>query len=202
MKCHSILRRKLMVLRSTIPIWEWVKIPREAWAGLPMERKVFQLKWYFSEFLKGAKLIAQGTAPVVSEHILVSIIQSQVLITLNTSPPQKQVPIGTWGSSKYSPSLVNAWFTDGSATTKSNVVCWKAAAFRPKDRMVLIEEGKSKSAQHVEVITALLLAKQSHKDGKHLHLFTDSWCMTSWIAIWPEIIEINKVENQWKRLMV
>ena len=135
-------------------------------------------------FLRGANLTAQGTVPMVSEHILVSIIQSQVLITLNTSPPQKQVPIGTWGSSKYSPSLVNAWFTDGSATTKSNVVCWKAAAFRPKDRMVLIEEGKGKSAQHAQVIAAPLAARQSHKDGKDLELFTDSWCVTNGILIW------------------
>jgi hypothetical protein len=64
------------------------------------------------------------------------------------------------------------------------VVCWKAASFWLEDGMVAIEEGKSKSAQHVEVITALLLAKQSHKDGKHLHLFTDSWCVANGIAIW------------------
>ena len=52
-----------------------------------------------------------------------------------------------------------------------DVVCWKAAAFRPKDRMVLIEEGKGKSAQHAQVIAAPLAARQSHKDGKDLHLF-------------------------------
>jgi hypothetical protein len=80
--------------------------------------------------------------------------------------------------------MVNAWFTDSSATTKSNLVCWKAAAFRPEDRMVLIEGGKSKSAQHSQVIAAPLAARQSHKDGKDLELFTDSWCVTNGILIW------------------
>jgi hypothetical protein len=75
-----------------MPILEWVKAPEEAWAGLPMERKVFQLKWYFSEFLKGAKLIAQGTAPVVSEHILSSVNESQVPITLTPPLPRNRYP--------------------------------------------------------------------------------------------------------------
>ena len=70
---------------------------------------------------------------------------------------------------------------EGPATTKSNVVCWKAAASKPEDEMILIEEGKSKSAQHAEVITALLAANPSHKDGKHT--FTDSWCVANGIAI-------------------
>jgi hypothetical protein len=49
--------------------------------------------------------------------------------------------------------------------------------------MVLIEEGKSKPAQHAEVIAALLAARQSRKDEKDLDLFTDS-CVTNGIAIW------------------
>ena len=47
--------------------------------------------------------------------------------------------------------------------------------------MVLIEEGKSKSQQHAE---ALLAARQSCKDGKDLHLFTDSWGVANGIEIW------------------
>ena len=97
----------------------------------------------------------------MSEHILASNNKSQVPITLYTSPLQKQIPIGTWWSGQYSPSLVNAWFTDSSATTKSNMVCWKAAAFRPEDGMVLIEEGKSKSAQQAEATAAILAACKS-----------------------------------------
>ena len=49
--------------------------------------------------------------------------------------------------------------------------------------MVLIEEGKNKSAQHLEVIAALLAARQSHKDGNIIFLFTDSWCVANGIAI-------------------
>ena len=64
------------------------------------------------------------------------------------------------------------------------MVCWKAASFWLEDGMVAIEERKSKSEQHAEVITTLLAAKPSHKDGKHLHLFTDSWCVANGIAIW------------------
>ena len=51
------------------------------------------------------------------------------------------------------------------------MVYWKVAAFRLENGMIIIEEGKSKSTQHVEVITALLLAKQSHKDEKQLTPF-------------------------------
>jgi hypothetical protein len=36
------------------------------------------------------------------------------------------------------------------------VVYWKVAAFRLENGMIIIEEGKSKSAQHAEVIAALL----------------------------------------------
>jgi hypothetical protein len=136
-----------------MPILNWVKAPEEAWAGLLMEGKVLQWKWYLSELLQGTK----GMVPMVLEHILASINESQVPITLNTFPPQKQVPIRTWGSGQYSPLLVNAGFTDGSATTKSNVVCYKAAAFRLEDGIVLIEEEKSKSAKHAEVLAALLV---------------------------------------------
>jgi hypothetical protein len=39
-----------------MPILEWVKAPEEAWAGLRMKGKVFQWKWYLSEFLRGANL--------------------------------------------------------------------------------------------------------------------------------------------------
>ena len=78
--------------------------------------------------------------------------------------------------------MVNAWFTDSLAATKSNVVYWKVAAFRLENGMIIIEEGKSKTAQHAEVITALLAANPSHKDGKHT--FTDSWCVANGIAIW------------------
>ena len=58
-----------------------------------------------------------------------------------------------------------------------DVVCWKAAPFCLEDGMVTIEEGKSKSAQHAEVITALLAANPSHKDGKHTFLQT--------LGVWP-----------------
>jgi hypothetical protein len=120
---------------------------------------------------------------MISKHILASINERQVPITLNTSPLQKQSPKehGGGGADQYSLSLFNSCFTAGSPTTKNNVVCWKAAPFWLGDGMVTIEEGKSKSAQHAEVITALLAANPSHKDGKHT--FTDSWCVANGIAI-------------------
>lgn len=158
---HSTLRHNQVVLRSPVPILDWVKAPGEAWAGLPMEGKVLQWKWYLAEFLKNVPTSAKGSVPKVSESILQSScpMTPESFAFPNTTPPQKQVPMGHWGTQAYDPSLVNAWFTDSSATTRNNKVHWKAAAFRPGDGLVITESGTERSGQHAEVIAALLVAR-------------------------------------------
>lgn len=184
---HSLLKQNEVILRSPIPILDWVKAPGEAWAGLPMEGKVLQWKWYLQEFLRSTHLSAKGSVPMVSESILQSTspMTPEGLTFPNTTPPQKQVPMGHWGTKEYEPSMVNAWFTDGSATTVNNKVKWKAAAYRPGDGMIKSEEGTEKSAQHAEVIAAWLAIEQSVIERqKNIFLFTDSWCVANGIAIW------------------
>lgn len=63
--------------------------------------------------------------------------------------------IGKWGP-YWSKDLTNAWFTDGSASMTSGRTEWTAVALRLKDHMTLREKGKSKSAQHAELITMML----------------------------------------------
>ncbi|KAL6085964.1 hypothetical protein STEG23_017489 [Scotinomys teguina] len=58
--------------------------------------------------------------------------------------------MGHWGTKVYDSSLVNAWFTDGSASVTNGVTRWKAAAYRPGDGMVITGQGKDKSSQHAE----------------------------------------------------
>ena len=77
-----------------------------------------------------------------------------------------------------------------------DVVCWKAAPFCLEDGMVTIEEGKSKSTQHVEVITALLLAKQSHNDEKQLTPFYRLLLCGQWNSNLVRKMEFNRMENQ------
>jgi hypothetical protein len=194
--CQSILRWNLVVLQSTVPILKWVKVLEEACTGLLMEGKVLQWKWYLTRVPSRSKPECIGDCSD-GEHILTSINELQVPNTLDTFPPWKEVPIGTWGSGQCSTSLDNAWLTDSSATTKSNMLCWKASAFRLEEGMVLIEEVKSQSVQHAIIITALLAARQSRKDGKDLHLFTDSRCMANRIAIWSEKMRLT----EWKKSM-
>ncbi|MGE9641191.1 hypothetical protein ACQP3J_29580, partial [Escherichia coli] len=85
----------------------------------------------------------EGSVPKVTELMLQSnrhMTPDDFTFPNNTSP-QKQVPMWHWGTQEYDPSLVNAWFTDGSATTRNNKVHWKAAAFRPGDGLVITESG-------------------------------------------------------------
>ncbi|XP_052602440.1 uncharacterized protein LOC128115609 [Peromyscus californicus insignis] len=152
-----------------------------------MEGKVLQWKWYLQEFLRSTPLSAKGSVPAVSESILQSDrpMTPEGYIFPTSTPPQKQVPMGHWGTREYDPSLVNAWFTDGSATTVNNKVRWRAAAYRPGDGMVITDQGTDKSAQHAEVIAALLAIRQTIKDNyKQIYLYTDSWCVANGIAVW------------------
>ena len=84
----------------------------------------------------------------------------------NATPPQKQVPLGHWETGEYQPSLVNAWFMNGSATNNQNLVLWKAAAYRPGNEMVITKQGTAKSAQHTEEVAAKLAARQSLKENQ------------------------------------
>jgi hypothetical protein len=114
----------------------------------------------------------------------------------NATPPQKQVPLGHWGTGEFQPSLVNAWFIGGSAPSKQSVVLWKAAAYRPGDGMVIIEQGAAISAQHAEEVAAAL-AKQNNVK-QNVHLFTDPWCIAKGLANGIDIWSGKWKVNDWK----
>ncbi|XP_029424789.1 uncharacterized protein LOC115072250 [Nannospalax galili] len=194
---QSLLRNNKVIIRTNLPIIDWIKAPGEAWAGLPMEGKVLMWKWFLNDFLRLNAVSAQGSVPMVSE----SILQSNSPMTPNgiefpkTTPPLKQVPMGHWGTQAYNPSMVNAWFTDGSATSRNGKIHWKAAAFRPFDGKILQESDTGKSAQHAEVIAAKLAVQQSFDEKQKVcYIFTDSWCVANGIAIWSG----KWKNNNWK----
>lgn len=79
--------------------------------------------------------------------------------------------------------MTGLWMTP-QPVIKQNMVLWKAAAYRPGDGMVIMEQGIAKSAQYAEVVAAMLAASQSLKEKqKVLHLFTDS-CVANGTAMW------------------
>lgn len=78
---------------------------------------------------------------------------------------------------KWSQHLANTWFTDGSSTTNGTKTNRKAAACRLGDGMAITEEGTTKSAQHTEVVTALLAIRQLRKaKGKSISSPVHSVC--------------------------
>lgn len=88
---------------------------------------VLQSKWYLAQLTEQLQI----TYTTKLTETSMSALRMQVQVpSIITSPTQEQIPkpIGTWYSGKYTSSLKNAWFTDGSATTDNNTVKWKAAA--------------------------------------------------------------------------
>ena len=82
--------------------------------------------------------------------------------------------------------LVNAWFMDGSTTSGQNML-WKAAACRPRDEMVIVEQRTAKSAQHAEEVTVMLAAKQSLKryyKSKRYYICSLNHGMATWRGKW------------------
>lgn len=185
---NTILHNRQVILRTNIPVMDWIKAPGEAWAGLPIEPKVLQWKWYLQNMLGQSKISTAGQIRKQSEEILVQERTGSPIIPIPTCINMKDTnmkPIGRWGTTPYNQNMKQAWFTDGSATTKNNTVTWKAAAFRPSDGKILTQQGTNKSAQHAEVWAALLAARQVKEDKDvAMTIYTDSWAVANGIAIW------------------
>ena len=112
-----------------------------------------------AELPRSGTLSAKGSVPKASESIIQTdcpMTPQGLSIIPNATPPQKQVPLGHWGTGEFQPSLVNAWFIGGSAPSKQNVLLWKAAAYRPRVGMVITEHGAARSVQCTEVVAAAL----------------------------------------------
>ncbi|XP_010610954.3 uncharacterized protein LOC104854215 [Fukomys damarensis] len=192
---HSLIKNNETIIRTEMPIMDWIKAPGEAWVGLPIEPKVLHWKWYLADFIKHHQVTSKGRISQSSDAILRSgggssnddqawLIPPD-LIPKKKEKEERQPNIGTWGTKEYTASVPNAWFTDGSSTTVNNKISWKAAAYRPEDGKIITDQGTGKSAQHAEVLAALLAARQTKLENKRvLHLYTDSWCVANGIAVW------------------
>lgn len=183
---HMTLENRKIILRTQIPVLDWIKAPGEAWAGLPIEPKVLQWKWYLQNMIEHNTVSRAGKIRESSENILIQEVTDNITIPIPAEPEELHTkPIGKWCTIPYTPQMKQAWFTDGSATTVNNIVRWKAAAFRPSDGKILTQEGTDKSAQHAEIWAALLAVEQVAKEGDNfLTIYTDSWCVANGIAIW------------------
>ena len=91
---------------------DWIKAPGEAWSGLPMDGKVLQWKWYLQEFLKNNQISQKENIPNISEQ---NLQKPALKLPEITKTPDIPKPIGLWGTEKYNPKMINAWFTDGSS---------------------------------------------------------------------------------------
>lgn len=67
---HSLLRNNETIVRTEMPIEDWIKAPGEAWAGLPIEAKVLHWKWYLMDFYKQNKVSSKGSITNKSNDIL------------------------------------------------------------------------------------------------------------------------------------
>lgn len=119
-------------------------------------------------FYKQNKVSSKSSITDKSNNILHMVNPDDWLVRPSVipakSPAEKPLkPIGFWGTEVYSPKVLNAWFTDGSATTVGGKVHWKAAAYRPEDGQIITDQGTEKSAQHMEVIAAVLAVRQTKK---------------------------------------
>jgi hypothetical protein len=59
-----VLMDQCLVIRSPMPILDWIKMKGEALAGTPSEPKVFQWKWFLSEFINNHKIMEKGKTPL------------------------------------------------------------------------------------------------------------------------------------------
>lgn len=99
-------------------------------------RESTTVEMYSVELLRSGALSAKGS---VLQTDCPMTPQGWAIIP-NATPPQKQLPPGHWGTGDYRPSLVNAWFTDGSEVGKQNMVLWKAAYRRGMERWLQNKE--------------------------------------------------------------
>lgn len=173
-----VLTNRVVTLRTQIPILDWVRTREEDFRGLPMEQKVLKWKWYLLTIINDATVSGNNKTLRLSELVFA---QPMVEVPVEVKQPKTQ-PIGKWGAVA---SHKNAWFTDGSSKVVGNVTKWKAVAYRPSDKKILVKEGSDASAQLAELCAVKLAVEQSiHEKKKYIHIFSDSWAVCNGIAIW------------------
>lgn len=120
---HSTLQKNQVIFRTTFQILVFIKAPEEAWAVYPWKGKYYNrnvTQW--SSFIL---IPCLQRVPNVLELILQTdcfVTLQGLSITPNAIPPQKQVPKGNQGEGEYQLFLFNAQVTDGSASSKQNMV--------------------------------------------------------------------------------
>ena len=157
----------------------WAKLSPEEVAGVRLNQKVLTRKWY----IQSRDVTAKGQPSFLTEEVHPAEIG---LPEITPREEQVHAPTGKWGPS-WSDSLPNSWFTDRSSVTESGLSKWRAIAFRPRDTKLLKLTGRSKSAQHAELIVAVLAVRHSlGEKQKVIYIFTDSWTVANGITIWSQ----------------
>jgi hypothetical protein len=132
-----VLMDQCLIIRSSVPILDWINMKGKALAGTPSKAKVLQWKWFLSEFLNNHKIMAMGNTPLWEEEIA-SALMVPCPITMPKITQAKN--IGCWGTERWDNSQTNTWFTDGSSMLQSGKLHWKSAAWRPKDGQILTDQ--------------------------------------------------------------
>lgn len=173
------LHHRDILIRTPVPILDWIKMPDTTLQGLPMEPKVLTWKWFLQNLLADSTTRSSQSAGRLTELLATSPMAAPP----NLPPERSLKPIGRWGAS--TPSTTNVWYTDGSATVRNGTTFWKAAAYRPSDGCVLSDQGTDSSAQIAELCAVLLAVRHCTAEGhKVIHIFSDSWSVCNGIAIW------------------
>lgn len=86
---------------------DWICSKAESFAGLAMEGKVPQWKWYLSGFHGDQDVVTKESEPSGTKEI------AQVP-PKSLTPHPKEAPIGLWEPTEWSQHLASKWFTDDS----------------------------------------------------------------------------------------
>lgn len=183
-KMLSLIRTgQPLILRTPVPIIEWVKMPAEQLAGAPIEQRAMKWKWYLEGLL--IDKTESSTSQVMEE------MTDHPLVPVPEKPKEMRlIPLAKWG-----PRFQNqktAWFTDGSAKVTAGKLHWKAAAWNPMRRETLVSEGTDSSAQYAELkaVEMAITWEREHRESV-VYIYTDSWAVANGLTIWSGRWRIN-----------
>jgi hypothetical protein len=137
-----VLMDECLIIRSPVPILDWINMKGEALARTPSEPKMLQWKLFLSEFLNNHKIMAKGKTPLWVEETT-----SALMVPCPKTMPKitQDKYIGRWGTERWDNSQTNAWFTDESSMLQGGKLHWKSATWRPTDGQILTDQGMGRS---------------------------------------------------------
>ncbi|XP_053567042.1 uncharacterized protein LOC128656897 [Bombina bombina] len=161
-------------LRPEIPIMNWVMgSPKTHKIGHAQESSIIKWKWYIQN---RAKTGPKGVA-ALHEKVAEQPLQG-------TAPIQEtEESLVKWGvpyDQLSEEQQAHAWFT-GSAKYVGSQRSWKAVAYNPVTKQMLVSTGKNESSQYAELVAVhqAIACEQGE-----CHVYTDSWSVANGLATW------------------